>query len=591
MRKLLLAVVLIVAGATPTMAAPNAALAQLFQDYDEAGLRAYPTGALWRGDMRYLDRYEDNLTPEFLVEQRKENADFHTRLAAIDRAALDSEDQLSYDIFAYTLQDDAHGLAPEIAGLFQMLPIDQFNGAHIGFAIEMQWRSRYPFNTPGDYAKAIARMKGFAHWVDGAIGKMREGAAQGITQPRVIVERLIPQTEEQADKSVDDSVFYGPAKNMPDTIKGKERTRLLKDYRAAVSDVVLPAYRRLADFLKNEYLPKARTSVGLSAMPGGRDLYLYLVRHHTTLDRTPDEIHQTGLSEVTRITAAMEAVKKKVHFKGDLAAFRAFLRSDPQFQFKDRDAMMAAYQAVKVKIAQGLPKLFDHQPRTPFEIKFFEDFVAKNQASADYEQASLDGSRPGIFHINGYDLPARPTYQTEVLSVHESMPGHHLQIMLAQENESLPPFRRFGGTTAFVEGWGLYTESLGKDLGLYTDPYQEFGQLSFDMWRACRLVVDTGMHAGTMTREEAIDFMLANTSLTKTDVIAEVERYIAYPGQALAYKAGQLDLLRLRDKAKKALGAKFDIRKFHDAVLLEGAMPLSLLDLQIDRWIAEQAKS
>lgn len=589
MRKILLAVTLFLAAVAPAMAAPNADLAQLFKDYDEAGLRASPSSALWRGDMRYLDRYEDNLTPEFLVEQRKENADFRARLAAVDRASLDAEDQLSYDIFAYTLDDDARGLAPGIADHFQMIPIDQFNGAHIGFAIEMQWRSRYPFNAAGDYEKAISRMKGFARWIDGAIGKMREGAALGITQPRAIVERLIPQAEEQANAS-EESVFYGPAKNMPDTIKGKERARLLKDYRAAVADAVLPAYRRLADFLKNEYLPKARTSVGLSAMPGGRDLYLYLVRHHTTLDRTPDEIHRIGLSEVARITAAMEAVKKKVHFKGDLAAFRAFLRSDPQFQFKDRDAMMAAYQAVKAKIALGLPKFFDHQPKTPFEIKFFEDFQAKNQASADYEQASLDGLRPGIFHINGYDLPARPTYQTEVLSVHESIPGHHMQIMLAQENESLPPFRRFGGTTAFVEGWGLYTESLGKDLGLYTDPYQEFAQLSFDMWRACRLVVDTGMHAGTMTREEAIDFMLANTSLTKTDVTAEVERYIAYPGQALAYKSGQLDLLRLRDKAQKALGAKFDIRKFHDAVLLDGAMPLSILDKQIDGWIAEETK-
>ena len=588
MKKLLCALLLLLGLGAPALATPNAQLATLFQDYDEAQLRAYPSSALWRGDTRTLDKYEDNLTAEFLAEQRKANADFRTRLAGIDRAALDTEDQLSYDIFAFNLADDAAGLTPGLAEEFQMLPIDQFNGAHVSFAVEMQWRSRYPFNAAADYDKAVLRMKGFAHWIDTAIAKMREGASKGITQTRVIVERLIPQSEEQANAKLEDSVFYGPAKNMPASITGKDRERILQDYRVAVRDVVQPAYRRLADFLKDEYLPKARTSVGLSAMPGGREMYLYLVRHHTTTDKTPEEFHNIGLAEVARITTAMEAVKSRAGFKGSLADFRTFLRNDPQFRFKDRDAMMAAYQAVKAKIATGLPKLFDHQPKTPYEIRFFDYFVAKTQASADYEQTSLDGLRPGIFHINGYDLPARPTYQTEVLSLHESMPGHHMQVMLAQENENLPAFRRFGGTTAFVEGWGLYTESLGKDLDLYTDPYQEFAQLSFDMWRACRLVVDTGMHAGTMTREEAIDYMLANTSLTKPDIVAEVERYIAYPGQALAYKAGQLDLLRLREKAKTALGAKFDIREFHDAVLLEGAMPLSLLDARIERWMGEQ---
>jgi uncharacterized protein (DUF885 family) len=588
MKNFLCALLLALAPVLPAVAAPNPQLAALFKDYDEAQLRAYPSSALWRGDNRYLDKFEDNLTPEFLIEQRKENTDFRARLAAIERASLDSEDQLSYDTFAYNLADDAASLAPGLAEEFQMLPIDQFNGAHVRFAVEMQWRSRYPFNIAADYDKAILRMKGFAHWIDAAIAKMREGANQGITQPRVIVERLIPQAEEQADAKLENSVFYEPAKNMPANIQAAERRRILKDYRAAVLEEVQPAYHRLADFLKAEYLPKARTSVGLSAMSGGRAMYLYLVKHHTTTDTTPEQFHAIGLAEVARITQAMEEVKARAGFKGSLADFRAFLRNDPQFRFKDREQMMAAYQAVKAKIALALPKLFDHQPKAPFEIRFFDDFVAKTQASADYEQASLDGLRPGIFHINAYDLPARPTYQTEVLSVHESMPGHHLQIMLAQESEKLPAFRRFGGTTAFVEGWGLYTESLGKDLGLYTDPYQEFAALSFDMWRACRLVVDTGMHAGTMTREEAIDYMLANTSLAKDDIVAEVERYIAYPGQALAYKAGQLDLLRLRAKAQAALGAKFDIRKFHDALLLEGAMPLSLLDARIERWIAEQ---
>ena len=588
MKTIFLAALFCLLALAPAQASPAGDLAALVKDYDEAQLVLYPSSALWRGDLRYLDKYEDDLSPEHLAERRKENAQFRARLSGIDRAELDAEDQLSYDIFAYNLADDAGALAPGLGEHFQMLPLDQFNGNHVSFAVEMEWRSRFPFNTVADYEKAISRMKGFAHWIDTAIAKMREGAAQGIVQPRVIVERMIPQAEEQADKKIEDSVFYGPVKNMPDDIKGADRGRITQEYRAAVGDVVIPAYARLAKFLKDEYLPKARTSVGLEAMPGGKEMYLYLVRHHTTLERTPAEIHAIGLAEVKRIAGEMETVKNETGFKGDLPAFRAFLRNDPRFKFRDKAEMLAAYQAVKEKIAAGLPRLFDHQPKTPYEIKFFPDFVAPTQAAAQYNQPSADGSRTGIFYINGYDLPSRPTYSTEVLSLHESMPGHHMQIALSMENSSLPAFRRFNGPNAFVEGWGLYTESLGKDLGLYTDPYQQFAELSFDMWRACRLVVDTGMHAQGMSREQAIDFMLANTSLTKTDVTAEVERYIAYPGQALAYKSGQLELFKLRDEAKAALGAKFDIRKFHDAVLMDGAMPLSILDGKIKRWIAAE---
>ncbi len=584
MKFLLLAFALLFAGVA--QAAPSTELAALLKDYDDAHLKLYPTDALWRGDTRFLDKYEDTLTPEFLVEARKENADFRARLARINARGLDEEDRLSRKIFAWQLDDEARSLAPGIAERFQMLPLEQFGGAQVYFATEMEWRGRFPFNTTAQYAQAMSRMKGFAHWMDTAIARMRDGMRTGVTLPRAVVVRVIPQAEEQADKPVDDSVFTGPVKNMPDTIKGDDRARIAEEYRETVASVVIPAYRRLADFLKNEYLAKARDSVGLSAMPGGHEMYLYLVRHHTTEDTSPEDFHRIGLAEVARIKAEMERVKDKIGFKGDLPAFRAYLRNDPKFKFKSRDEMMAAYQDVKAKIAGALPRVFDHLPRTPFEIEFFDDFQAPAQAAANYEPASADGSRPGIFNINGYDLPSRPTYTTEVLSLHESMPGHHLQMMLAQENTSLPAFRRFNGPNAFIEGWGLYTEQLGKTLGLYTDPYQEFGFLSFDMWRACRLVVDAGMHNGQMTRQQAIQFMLDNTSLTRTDVEAEIDRYIAYPGQALAYKAGQLDLLRLRDRAKAALGPKFDIRAFHDAVLLDGPMPLSILDAKIGRWIA-----
>jgi uncharacterized protein (DUF885 family) len=584
-----LGLVFVLLFAAAAHAAPPAGLAALLHDYDEAHLRLYPTDALWRGDRRYLDRYEDTLTPEFLVEARKENADFRARLARISRASLDGEDALSYDIFAWQLDDEARLLAPGIAERFQMLPLDQFGGAQVYFATEMEWRGRFPFNTPEQYRQAISRMKGFAHWMDTAIARMRDGMKTGVTLPSAIVVRVIPQAEEQANKPPDKSVFMGPVANMPDTIKGETRARIAAAYRQTVADTVIPAYRRLADFLKNEYLPKARGSVGLSAMPGGHEMYLYLVRHHTTEDMSPDAFHRIGLGEVARIRGEMERVKDKTGFKSSLADFRAFLRNDPRFKFKSRDEMMTAYRAAKAKIALRLPRLFGRLPKTQFEIRFFDDFQAPAQAAANYEPASADGLRPGIFNINGYDLPSRPTYTTEVLSLHESMPGHHLQMMLAQENTSLPAFRRFNGPNAFIEGWGLYAEQLGKALDLYTDPYQEFGFLSFDMWRACRLVVDTGMHNGTMTRDEAIRFMLDNTALTRTDVEAEVDRYIAYPGQALAYKAGELDLLRLRDKAEARLGTGFDLRKFHDAVLLGGAMPLPVLEAQIDRWIAAQA--
>ena len=573
----------------PAMAGPAEDLAKLMKDYDEAILRLYPSAALYRGDTRYLDRYEDNLTPEFLAEARKLSKEYTDRLTPIDRSQLNYQDQLSYDIFAWTMKDQAEGLA--LGETFNMLPLDQFNAAHESFVREMQWRSKFPFNTAADYEKAMKRMAGFAHWIDTAIAQMREGMAKGVVQPRFMVERLIVQADELAAKAPDDDVLMGPVKNMPKTIKGKTRARVSAAYRNAVTKTVVPAFKRLAAFLKNEYLPKARQSVGISAIPGGKDLYLYLVKSHTTTDMTPEQIHAFGLKEVARDLKEMEKVKKEAGFKGTLDEFRTYLRTDPKFKFKDAAEMQAEFERIKVQTAANITRLFGNIPKTPFEIKPFETFVAPTKASAEYNPPSADGSRPGIFYFNTYDLPSRPNYTTEVLEIHEAVPGHHFQISLAIENKELPEFRRFGGTTAYVEGWGLYTESLGSDLGFYTSPYQRFGMLSFDIWRACRLVVDTGMHWMGWTREQAIDYMLANTSLTKTDVTAEVERYIAIPGQALAYKIGQRKWLDLRGHAKNELGRKFDIRRFHDEALKDGAMPLSTLEAKMDRWIEAEKKN
>ena len=576
----------LVAFAPASLAGPTEDLTKLMKDYDEQILRLYPSAALYRGDPRYLDRYEDNLTPEFLAEARRLSAEDTARLKAIDRAQLNYQDQLSYDIFAWTMKDQQEGLA--LAETFNLIPLDQFYGAHESFAREMGWRSQFPFKTAADYEKAMKRMKGFAHWIDTAIVQMREGMAKGVVQPRFMVQRLITQTDELADKAMDESVFMGPVKNMPDTIKGKTRARVAAAYRKAVETTVVPAYKKLSAFLKNEYLPKARDSVGISAVPGGKALYLYLVKSHTTTDMTPEQIHAFGLKEVARDLKEMEKVKKEAGFKGSLDEFRAYLRSDPKFKFKDADAMKAEFERIKAQTAANITRLFGHIPKTPFEIRPFEAFVAPTKASAEYSQPSADGSRPGIFYFNTYDLPSRPNYTTEVLELHEAVPGHHFQISTAIENTSLPEFRRFGGQTAYIEGWGLYSESLGSDLGFYTDPYQKFGMLSFDIWRACRLVVDTGMHWMGWSREQAIDYMLANTSLTKTDVTAEVERYIAIPGQALAYKIGQRKWFDLRQHAKDELDGKFDIHRFHDEALKDGAMPLSILEAKMDRWIASE---
>lgn len=564
-------------------------LKQLLQAHDEAELRLYPSQGMQRGDRRYLDRYEDDLTAAHLAEERRLNEEERRRLAAIDRASLSEQDRLSYDIFSWTLADRAEALAPGLAERAQMLPLNQFYGAHLSFAREMQWRSDYPFTAAEDYDRAVLRMQGFSRWIDQAIGKMREGMRAGVTQPRVLVERMVPQVEALATLGAADNPFLGPVTNMPASIGEADRARVGQAYRRAVAETVLPAYRRLATFLKTEYLPAARASVGITAIPGGKAMYLHLVRSSTTEnDLSPEAIHALGLKEIDRITKEMEAAKEEAGFRGTLEQFRAFLRNDPRFKFRDEAAMMAEFGRIKTAVLARAGTLFLALPKGPLEFKFFEPYAAPSKAAAEYSPLSADGRRLGTVYLNSYDLPSRPTYTAETLELHEGLPGHHLQLGLQVENKALPAFRRFGGETAFVEGWGLYAESLGPELGLYADPYRRFGALSFEAWRASRLVIDTGLHWMGWTHEQSIQYLLAHTALSETDATAEVERYIAIPGQALAYKIGQLDLLRLRARAEAALGPKFDVRRFHDAVLRDGAMPLPILDAKIERWIAAE---
>jgi len=574
--------------AGPVHADAGSDLAKLLRDYSDAEQKVRPRAAAEHGDSRYLDGYDENATSVYLAARRRINEDMHARLEKIDAPALKAPDKLTFDIFRWDLDDEARELNPVIAENYRLLAFNQFNGTQVSFAREMRWRGDYPFAKAQDYDSGIRRMLGFTYWVDDAIGTMRQGMSRGVTQPRVIVERMIAQAENFAGGDPEASLFMAPVKNIPDSITGKDRVRVDGAYREAVAGQLIPAYRRLADFLKNEYLPQARESIGLSAFPGGKEMYLYLVKSETTSDLSPIQIHGLGLTELKRIETEMELVKTEAGFSGSLAQFRDFLRSDPRFQFKDSAAMLAEFNRVKSVVDAHLGMMFSTTPKSSLTFRFTDSFAAPDRPAAEYAPASGDGRRPGIVYLNASDLSARSSYTSEVLELHEGIPGHHLQLALARENRALPQFRRFGEETAFTEGWGLYAESLGSELGLYTDPYQKFGALSFDAWRASRLVVDTGIHWLGWTHEQAVDYLMTHTALSRVEAVEEVNRYIAIPGQALAYKIGAYEILNLRARAKTALGPKFDLKRFHEVVLKDGPMPLPILDDKVNRWIEQE---
>jgi uncharacterized protein (DUF885 family) len=570
------------------MAAAQDELVSLIEAVDEDFLRRHPSAAIARGDRRYLERFEEDLTAEHLAEGRRLNGEYLQRLEAIPRLELSQEDQLSFDILAWELENARRFLAAPIAETFQRLPLNHMAGPHLNFARDMQWASRYPFNTAQDYERAILRMEGFADWMDQAVSRMREGIMYGVTQPKIVVENLIGQITPLADGSIEESDFLEPIANMPETIAEQDRARIASSYRDAVANIVRPAYVRLRDFLRDEYLAQTRSTIGLSALPRGRDIYLRLVESETTLEITPEEIHAIGAEEVARIEAEMEKAKIEAGFAGTLDEFRVFLRNDPMFKFESEDGMLAEFERVHLIVENNLDLLFEDLPSAALEFRFVEDYAASAAAAGYYSPPTPDGSRAGIVYLNAFDLPSRPTYTTDALQLHEGLPGHHLALSLSIENDALPNFRRFGGPAAYHEGWALYAETLGEDLGLYKTPYRKFGRLSFEAWRASRLVIDTGIHWYGWTREQSVSYLLTHTALTETDAIAEVERYIAIPAQALSYKIGQRKLLELRMRAEEELGETFDIRDFHSVVLNDGAMPLSILEEKIERWIAEE---
>jgi len=584
--------------ATPAFAAPAAPapaaartaegekLSRLFKESDEAALRRNPIQALFRGDPRYSDQFGDYITDQYLAgEKAAAQADL-AALARIDRSRLTADERISYDVFKWQTGLTLRGFAPELTRASIDRPIDHFSGFQVFVPDLSSGEGAAPFKTVADYDNNLKRLDGYIVYLDRAIGRMRQGLADGIVQPKLVMRNVVGQLDAIIGDSVEGSTFYKPVTKFPDSISAADQARLKARYAAFIRDRLNPAHARLRDFIKNEYLPKARDSVGLGQMKGGPALYRYLVETNTTTNMTPEEIHQLGLREVDRIHGEMEKAKARAGFTGTLQEFANFLRTDKRFAPASAAAMRQAFFDIDRRVGLVVGRDFDTIPKSPLEIRADPPYREKTAAGGEYQQGTPDGSRPGVFFYNSYDLPSRYTWGYETLFLHEGRPGHHFQISLAQENTTLPPFQRFGGNTAFVEGWALYAESLGYELGFFTDPYQDYGHLNDEILRAMRLVVDTGLHAKGWGRDQAIKYMLDNSAMSPTDATAEVERYIAIPGQALAYKVGQLTIRRLRTRAEQALGPKFDVREFHAQVLMSGALPMKVLEEKIDAWIA-----
>ncbi len=560
------------------------ALSALFDEHFERSLEMNPIQATFIGDSRYNDRLSNSNSPEYQATAKAMDEEFLARLLEIDRDALEYQDQLSYDLFKINREQSLEGYAFP----FQLIPVNQFYSMTNFFVQLGSGSGAHPFKTVKDYEDFMSRADDFSTNVDQVITNMKQGMAEGVTQPRILMEKLLPQVDAHIVDNVEDSNFYAPVANMPEDFSAEDRERLTAEYSAKIMDVIVPAYRRLSNFLGDEYIGGSRETVGLYAQPNGKEWYEYMVRLRTTTDMTPDEIHEIGLSEVARIHDEMRGVMEEVGFEGDLKDFFEFANNDPQFFFDEPEQLIQGYRDMSDHIEELSKDMFEVFPKTAFEVRRVEPFREASAAGGSYMAGTPDGSRPGIFYANAYDIKSRPKWAMESLYLHEAIPGHHFQIMLQYENEDLPGFRRYGRFTAYSEGWGLYAESIGKELGIYTDPYQYFGALNAELWRSIRLVVDTGIHAKEWSRQDVLDYMFENSAVAEVRAISEAERFMAIPGQALAYKIGQLKIREIRNKAEAELGDRFDIKAFHTEVLKDGPMPLSILAAKIDRWIATQ---
>lgn len=561
-----------------------AQLEQVYADYWQANLVLNPINATFIGDTRYNDQMPNFFTAEFRQQAHDLNQSWLDKALALKGEQLDGSARISYDIF---VRERKLALEGERFPTW-MLPVDQFSSFAAFLPMLGSGSSAQPFVTVKDYDNWLKRGAAIPAIFDQSIANMREGMKAGVVQPKVLMNKVIPQLDSIMNNDPEKTTFWGPIKNMPADFSAEDKKRLTDAYRTMIADGLMPAYQRLRTFIAEEYLPVCRDTVALSALPDGQAWYAFNAKTQTTTDLTPEQIHEIGLKEVARIHSEMQEVMKQVKFEGDLPAFFKFMTTNKQFEFKSEQALLEAYNGLRERIDKKIPEQFSVLPKAGFEIRPVESYRAESMAGGQYFPPSEDGKRPGIFYVNTYDLPSRKIWDMEDLYLHEAIPGHHFQIAIQQELTDVPAFRRFGGETAFAEGWGLYAESLGKDLGVYTDPYQYFGRLQGELWRAIRLVVDTGLHNKSWNRQQVIDYMESNSAVENTDAVAEAERYMAIPGQALAYKIGELKIQELKRKSQAALGDKFDPRAFHEEVLKDGSVPLPVLEAKIDRWLQKQ---
>ncbi|WP_407365581.1 DUF885 family protein [Xanthomonas campestris pv. campestris] len=559
-------------------------LTLLYDQYWDASLKLNPLQATFQGESRYNDQLPNFLSPAF----RQQSHDFTTlwlaKVEAIGPDGLSGQDLLSYQIF---VRDARSAQAAEQFPSW-MLPINQFYNIASIAVVMGSGTGAQPFNTVKDYDNWSRRALGIPDLFDEAITNMRAGMQAGVVQPKALMEKVLPQLDAIIARSAEESLFWGPIRNLPADMPEADKQRITAEYKRMIEFRIMPAYRALRGFIATEYLPACRDTAGLAALPNGAAWYAYDVRQSTTSDLTPAQIHQTGLDEVARLQGEIQNVAKQVKFRGNLPKFYKFMQTDKRFVFRSESELLDAYRGLQSRVQAAVPRLFATQGIPALDVRPVEPQRAQAAASGSYMRPNPHDNTPGIFYVNTSNLPARPRWEGESLFLHEGVPGHHYQLGLQQQLTDLPKFRRFGGETAFIEGWGLYAESLGRELGLYQDPYNYYGYLQNALLRSIRLVVDTGLHSQGWTRAQAIDYMLQNSAVTREDAEAEVDRYLAIPGQALAYKVGEMKISQLREQAQRELGPRFDVRAFHTEVLKDGSVPLEILQNKVQRWIATQ---
>ena len=590
MKSLLAAVLALAALGTPAAhaqtGAPEAAVAALHELFDtewQRSLRESPEAATYLGDKRYNDRW-DTLTLEAIAASHAGDRAALIQLQEIARDQLPPPEQLNYDLFRYQLEDRIEGYGYRRF----LIPMNQRGGVQTADEILDLMR----FESLQDYEDWLQRLRALPALIQQNQTLLETGVREQRLNPRIVMQRIPAQIEKQIVDDAERSPFFRPFLTFPESVGAEDRQRLSASARTLIADAVVPAYRQLLTYFNEVYLDACPEAVGAWAQTDGEQLYAYRARHFTTTKLTPDQIHAIGLREVKRIRTEMEGIRKQLGYKGSLTKFMAHLRDDPKYYYRTGEELFQAYLALSKRVDPELTRLFHTMPRLPYGVRPIPDNIAPDTTTAYYMPGAADGTRAGYYYVNLYRPESRPKYEMEALTLHEAVPGHHFQIARAQELGELPDFRRHGdGFTAFVEGWGLYAESLGEELGLYQDPINKFGALTYEMWRAIRLVVDTGMHHKRWSRKQAIEYFKDNAAKSELDIVNEVDRYIAWPGQALAYKIGQLKIRELRTRAESALGEGFDVRGFHDRVLSRGAVPLDFLERDVDTWIAEQKQA